>query len=64
MKVKAREGRQGKVKGRKGKGRKGLLFVNKKKQKNFVTLGRAGFSATVPEASRFFKKASAKINLL
>jgi hypothetical protein len=26
-----------------------LLFVNKKKQKNFVKLGRAGFAASGPD---------------
>jgi hypothetical protein len=41
-----------------------LLFVNKKKQKNFVILGRAGFVATGPSeqtffAPLFFKKAAA-----
>jgi hypothetical protein len=40
-----------------------LLFVNKKKQKNFLTLGRAGFVATDPSeqtffAPLFFKKAA------
>jgi hypothetical protein len=39
-----------------------LLFVNKKKQKNFVTLGRAGFMATGPVSKtflrRFFQKAA------
>jgi hypothetical protein len=37
--------------------------VNKKKQKNFVILGRAGFTATGPEwkkfLRRFFQKAAA-----
>jgi hypothetical protein len=46
----------------KEKGR--LLFVNKKKQKNFVNLGRAGFVATGPVSKKFFaplffKKAAA-----
>jgi hypothetical protein len=41
-----------------------LLFVNKKKQKNFFKLGRAGFCATGPEEQKFFaplffKKAAA-----
>jgi hypothetical protein len=41
--------------------RKGrLLFVNKKKQKNFMNLGRAGFTATGPDpknfCAAFFKK--------
>jgi hypothetical protein len=54
--------------GRKNRGlnrrRKGLLFVNKKKQKNFFHLGRAGFSASGPEEQKFFaplffKKAAA-----
>jgi hypothetical protein len=41
-----------------------LLFVNKKKQKNFVSLGRAGVSATDPSKQKFFallffKKAAA-----
>jgi hypothetical protein len=31
-----------------------LLFVNKKKQKNFFTLGRAGFVATSPSEAKFF----------
>jgi hypothetical protein len=31
-----------------------LLFVNKKKQKNFVILGRAGFVATGPSEAKFF----------
>jgi hypothetical protein len=30
-----------------------LLFVNKKKQKNFCHLGRAGFSATGPSDQTF-----------
>jgi hypothetical protein len=37
--------------------------VNKKKQKNFVNLGRAGFAAAGPEEQkflrRFFQKAAA-----
>jgi hypothetical protein len=28
--------------------------VNKKKQKNIFTLGRAGFNAAVPEEQKFF----------
>jgi hypothetical protein len=41
-----------------------LLFVNKKKQKNFFTLGRAGFRAAGPNQQKFFaplffKKAAA-----
>jgi hypothetical protein len=31
-----------------------LLFVNKKKQKNFANLGRAGFSATGPVETKVF----------
>jgi hypothetical protein len=31
-----------------------LLFVNKKKQKNFFQLGRAGFAATGPVEPKFF----------
>jgi hypothetical protein len=31
-----------------------LLFVNKKKQKNFLNLGRAGFDAAGPEEQKFF----------
>jgi hypothetical protein len=31
-----------------------LLFVNKKKQKNFFPLGRAGFSAAGPNRQKFF----------
>jgi hypothetical protein len=31
-----------------------LFFVNKKKQKNFLTLGRAGFSAAGPNQQKFF----------
>jgi hypothetical protein len=34
--------------------RGGLLFVNKKKQKNFFTLSRAGFSAAGPNKLKFF----------
>jgi hypothetical protein len=33
-----------------------LLFVNKKKQKNFVHLGRAGFTATGPEEQKFLRR--------
>jgi hypothetical protein len=40
--------------------------VNKKKQKNFVNLGRAGFAVTGPEAKksscRFVQKAAAFFN--
>jgi hypothetical protein len=41
-----------------------LLFVNKKKQKNFVKRGRAGFAVTGPNQQKFFaplfsKKAAA-----
>jgi hypothetical protein len=41
-----------------------LLFVNKKKQKNFFTLGRVCFSATALKEQKFFgplffKKAAA-----
>jgi hypothetical protein len=40
-----------------------LLFVNKKKQKNFINLGRAGFTAASPVSKkflrRFFQKAPA-----
>jgi hypothetical protein len=41
-----------------------LLFVNKKKQKNFLKRGRAGFAGTGPAkqtffAPLFFKKAAA-----
>jgi hypothetical protein len=31
-----------------------LLFVNKKKQKNFFQLGRAGFAVTGPAKQKFF----------
>jgi hypothetical protein len=31
-----------------------LLFVNKKKQKNLVSLGRACVSAAVPKGQKFF----------
>jgi hypothetical protein len=31
-----------------------LLFVNKKKQKNFVKLGRAGFAVIGPAKQKFF----------
>ncbi len=48
------------------KPREGLLFVNKKKQKNFCKLGRAGFNAAVQNEQKFFaplffKKASASL---
>jgi hypothetical protein len=44
--------------------RERLLFVNKKKQKNFFHLGHAGFTATGPNKQKFFaplffKKAAA-----
>jgi hypothetical protein len=43
-----------------GKRKKALLFVNKKKQKNFVSLGRAGFTGTGQShesfCAAFFKK--------
>jgi hypothetical protein len=35
---------------------KGLLFVNKKKSKNFFHLGRAGFSATGPFKQKFLRR--------
>jgi hypothetical protein len=46
------------------KRRERLLFVNKKKQKNFAILGRAGDTATGPVEKKFFaplffKKAAA-----
>jgi hypothetical protein len=31
-----------------------LLFVNKKKQKNFFKLGRVGFAVTGPAKQKFF----------
>jgi hypothetical protein len=31
-----------------------LLFVNKKQQKNFFPLGRAGFTAAGPSEQKFF----------
>jgi hypothetical protein len=31
-----------------------LLFVNKKKQKNFFKLGRAGFAVAGPSEAKFF----------
>jgi hypothetical protein len=34
--------------------KKELLFVNKKKQKNFVNLGRAGFTATGSVSQKAF----------
>jgi hypothetical protein len=47
--------------------KKALLFVNKKKQKNFVTLGPCRFSASGPESQkflrRFFQKAAAFFKL-
>jgi hypothetical protein len=47
-----------------GEVKEGLLFVNKKKQKNFFNLGLAGSRAPVPESQKFFaplffKKAAA-----
>jgi hypothetical protein len=30
--------------------------VNKKKQKNFINLGRAGFNATVPREQKFLRR--------
>jgi hypothetical protein len=36
------------------KGRGRLLFVNKKKQKNFLTLGPCGFRASGQKSSKFF----------
>jgi hypothetical protein len=36
--------------------KEGLLFVNKKKQKNFVNLGRAGFNATGPNQKKFLRR--------
>jgi hypothetical protein len=33
-----------------------LLFVNKKKQKNFAHLGRAGFTATGPKEQKFLRR--------
>jgi hypothetical protein len=33
-----------------------LLFVNKKKQKNFVNLGRAGDTATGPGEQKFLRR--------
>jgi hypothetical protein len=36
--------------------KKGLLFVNKEVQKNFVSLGRAGFAATGPESQKFLRR--------
>jgi hypothetical protein len=35
--------------------KKRLLFVNKKKQKNFINLGRACFSATGPVQQNFWR---------
>jgi uncharacterized protein (DUF2147 family) len=50
------------------KGKAALLFVNKKKQKNFVNLGPCGFSASGPAKQkflrRFFQKAAAFFLLL
>jgi hypothetical protein len=33
-----------------------LLFVNKKKQKNFLIPGRAGFVATGPSEAKFLRR--------
>jgi hypothetical protein len=33
-----------------------LLFVNKKKQKNFVELGPCRFSATGPKSKKFLRR--------
>jgi hypothetical protein len=46
--------------------REALLFVNKKKQKNFIKLGRAGFAVSGPKEQKFFaplffKKAAASL---
>jgi hypothetical protein len=51
------------------KRRGSLLFVNKKKQKNFIKLGRAGFVPTGTSkpkffAPLFFKKAAQKLLLI
>jgi hypothetical protein len=51
------------------KRRERLLFVNQKKQKNFVRLGRAGFSATGPVSKKvfaplFFKNAASFLSPL
>ena len=50
------------------KGKAALLFVNKKKQKNFVNLGPCGFNASGPAKQkflrRFFQKAAAFFLLL
>jgi uncharacterized protein (DUF2147 family) len=50
------------------KRKEALLFVNKKKQKNFVTLGPCRFNATGPGSQkflrRFFQKAAAFLFLL
>jgi hypothetical protein len=37
-----------------------LLFVNKKKQKNFFNLGRAGFGATGPLEQKFLRRLARK----
>jgi hypothetical protein len=37
-----------------GKGKERLLFVNKKEQKNFMNLGRAGFTARGPNWQKVF----------
>jgi hypothetical protein len=33
-----------------------LLFVNKKKQKYFINLGRAGFAATGQKSKKFLRR--------
>ena len=35
-----------------GEAKQRLVFVNKKEQKNFASLGRAGFTAIGPKSSR------------
>jgi hypothetical protein len=37
-------------------GKKALLFVNKKKQKNFVNLGCVGFTAMGPKSQKFLRR--------
>jgi hypothetical protein len=39
-----------------GQEKEGLLFVNKKKQKNFVALGPCGFSASGPVSKTFLRR--------
>jgi hypothetical protein len=50
------------------KRKEALLFLKKKKQKNFFKLGRACFSATVLQEQkflrRFFQKAAASLSPL